>query len=308
MRAISAYRELDHWNRDSDLDGSPYDVFTVVERAEAHRQLSHELHAFGNALDDRLRWIGGLHYFDESSAYAQRVGAVVPATLVFLENIPQGTARNDSIAAFAELTYEIAPRLRATAGVRYSRDGRQLTTRNARSAAGTDFCTLDPGLRDEPGSCEATLPEKHFDYVPWTLGLDFRPAKGTLVYAKASQGYRSGGYNMRGTTETDLSEFGPERVTAFEIGGRVALNDDRLSFSLALFRSLFDDMQLRQLVPLPGTPISLRLTQNGGVARIQGGELQVRALVGRLRLAGALGVTDAEYTRLDPLVEGVTLE
>jgi iron complex outermembrane receptor protein len=113
---------------------------------------------------------------------------------------------------------------------------------------------------------------------------------------------------MRGTTETDLGTFEPERVTAFEIGGRAALADNRLWFSVALYRSLFDDIQLRQQVPIPGGALTLRLTQNGGEARIDGGELEVTALLGSLRLAAALGITDAKYTRLDPLVDGVTLD
>jgi len=129
-----------------------------------------------------------------------------------------------------------------------------------------------------------------------------------LLYAKVSRGHRAGGYNMRGTTETDLGTFEPERVTAYEVGGRAELADNRLWFSFALYRSLFDDIQLRQQVPIPGGALTLRLTQNGGEARIDGGELEVTALLGNLRLAGALGIADAKYTRLDPLVDGVTLD
>jgi iron complex outermembrane receptor protein len=308
LRLISAYRELDNRNDDADLDGSPYDLFTVLERDEQQHQVSHELQAFGDALEERLHWIGGLHYFEESTDYTQRVAGVVPATLTLLEIVPAGTARNDSVAAFAELNYAITQQLRVTAGVRYARDGRQLTSRNAIGRGGTDICTLDPRLRDTPDVCEATLPERNFEYLPWTLGLDLRPSDELLLYAKVSQGFRAGGYNMRGTTETDLATFEPERITAFEIGARAALSQRRFWFDVALFRSLYDDIQLRQQVAIPNNPVTLRLTQNGGEARISGAEFQLSALAGPLRLTGTLGLVDARYTKLDPQVENVTLD
>lgn len=308
VTAISAYRSLDSSDRDTDLDGTPYDLFTVLERDESQHQGSHEMQVYGDAMRDRLRWIGGLHYFNESTTYAQRVGAVAPTTLASIENMPRGTANNDSIAAFAEVTYAITPKLQATAGVRYNEDGRQLTSRNARGSGGTDTCTLDVRLRDEPDLCQVTLPERTFRYVPWTFNIAFEPAEDVLLYAKVSRGHRAGGYNMRGTTEIDLGAFGPEHVTAYEIGGRATLSENRLWLRLALYRSLFGDIQLRQQVFIPGTPLSLRLTQNGGEARIDGGELEVTALLGGLRLAAALGITDAKYTNLEPLVEEVTLD
>jgi iron complex outermembrane receptor protein len=307
-KAISAYRDLDGGDDNADLDGTPYDLFTVMERGERQHQVSHEIQVNGGAMRDRLEWIGGLHYFDESTVFSQRIGGVAPTTLISIENALRGTVNNDSAAAFAEFTYAITPRLQATAGVRYNRDGRQLTSRNARVIAGADICTLDVLFRDEPDICQATLPERTFSYAPWTLSIDFKPADDALLYARVSRGHRAGGYNMRGTTETDLGTFEPERVTAFEIGGRAALADNRLWFSVALYRSLFDDIQLRQQVPIPGGALTLRLTQNGGEARIDGGELEVTALLGSLRLAAALGITDAKYTRLDPLVDGVTLD
>jgi iron complex outermembrane receptor protein len=305
-KAISAFRDLDSGDHDADLDGTPYDLFTVLQREERQRQVSHEVQVYGDALRDRLEWIGGLHYFDESTTFAQRIGGVAPTTLISIENVLRGTVNNDSVAAFAEITYAITPTLQATAGVRYNQDGRQLTSRNARGIAGADICTLDVLFRDESDICQATLPERTFSYVPWTLSIDFKPADDALLYARLSRGHRAGGYNMRGTTETDLGTFEPERVTAYEIGGRAALADNRLWFSVALYRSLFDDIQLRQQVPIPGSELTLRLTQNGGEARIDGGELEVTALLGSFRLAGALGITDAKYTKLDPLVDGVT--
>jgi iron complex outermembrane receptor protein len=169
-------------------------------------------------------------------------------------------------------------------------------------------CTLATHLRDAPGACQATLPEREFNYVPWTVGVNFEPVADTLVYAKASRGHRAGGYNFRALTGTDADVFDPESVLTYEIGTRAELFDRRLRIGLAVFRSDFTDMQVRTEVELPGGLLSVPLTQNAGEARIEGGELEITGLLGNLRLSGGLGITRGEYTELDPRILDLTLD
>jgi iron complex outermembrane receptor protein len=150
------------------------------------------------------------------------------------------------------------------------------------------------------------LPEREFSYVPWTLGVDLQPAPNALVYAKMSRGFRAGGYNFRAVTGTDADTFEPEQVTAWEVGTRAELFDRRLRIGLSLYRSRFEDMQLRTQVPLPNGVLSPALTQNAGEARIEGGELEVEAMLGPVKLSGTLGLIHGEYTRIDPNARDVT--
>jgi iron complex outermembrane receptor protein len=251
-------------------------------------------------------WIAGVLYFEEHGVFDQRFLSYVAATSGWIQNLPRGDFRNDSISVYGQVGYAISARLRATAGLRYNEDGRQLTSRNAQEVAGIQTCRLDPAVRDSPDHCRATLPERRFDYVPYTFGLDFRLAPRALLYAKLSRGHRAGGYNLRGATETELGTFDPESVTSYEAGAKVDLFEDRLRLDLALFHSQFDDIQLvlrERLVP--DAPAQL-FVQNGGEARIDGGELEVTALLGALRLSGSLGIIDARFTRLAPGVVEVT--
>jgi iron complex outermembrane receptor protein len=308
FKSITADRRLDSLARDSDQDGTPYDLAAVLWRDDEQEQFSQELQIAGAALDERLDWIGGLHYFEEQGVFDQRFLAFAPASASWLENLPRGSFRNDSIAAYAQLGFAISPRLRLTGGLRVNEDGRQLTSRNARGVAGVETCRLDPALRDSPDVCRATLPEREFTYVPYTLGLDFRPVPRALLYAKVSRGYRAGGYNLRGATEVDLGTFEPESVTAYEVGAKADLLDARLRIDLAVFRSRFDDIQLVQRELVGGDSLATLFIQNGGQARIDGAELELTALLGRLRLAGSLGLVDARFTRLNPNVVDVTLD
>jgi iron complex outermembrane receptor protein len=304
LRSITGARRLTGRAADNDQDATPYDLGGVLVRSDSQQQFSQELQLSGRAFDDRLQWIGGLHYFVEEATFTQSFIAFVPAASGWNENRPDGDARNDSTALYAQVSYALAPAWRLTAGVRVNRDGRQLTSRNSRIEGGVDTCTLDPDLLDEPGTCRATLPRRTFDDVPYTIGLDFRPAERTLLYGKVSRGYRAGGYNLRGATEVTLGTFGPENVTAWEVGARADLLDNRLRLDLALFRSYFDDIQLVQREVTDG-PTQLFL-QNGGQARLDGGELELAALLGPVRLTGSLGLIDARFTQLDPHVIGVT--
>ena len=307
IKSMTAYRALDSTAFDSDQDGTPYDLGVIVLRDDHQHQFSQEIQLQGVALDDRLQWIGGLHYFDESATFDQRFRVFVPATARWSENLPSGDASNSSVAAYAQFTHAISPRLGMTLGARYNEDRRQLTSRNARLEGDTEICRLDPALRDEPGLCRATLAERRFSYAPWTLGLDYRPVEATLLYAEVSRGHRSGGYNIRGATEADLGTFEPEHVTVYEIGAKTELLDRRLRLNLALFRSLFDAIQVSQReAAAPGVP-GTAFIENGGEARIDGGELEVTALLGTLQVGAAIGIVQPAFTKLDPRVEEITL-
>lgn len=308
FKSISAWRGLEARATDSEQDGTPYDLAVMLFRDDRQHQLSQEFQAYGAALDGRLEWIGGLHYFDERGTFDQRSRTFAPATARWTEDQPSGDAGNDSLAAYAQATFALMPRLRVTAGARYNEDGRQLTSRNARIVGVSEVCQLDPAIRDQPGVCQATLPVRRFRYAPWALGVDFRPMEDAMFYARLSRGHRSGGYNLRGATLVDLSTYEPEKVTAYEVGAKSELFDHRLRVNLALFHSHLDDIQLLQrAASTPGVP-GTQYIQNAGAARIAGGELEVMALWGPWRLAGNLGMTRAAYTQIYPNVVQVTLD
>jgi iron complex outermembrane receptor protein len=303
FKSITAYRKLDSRDRDADLDATPYDLFTIFDRDEEQRQWSEELQAYGDAFGGRMHWTGGIHWFREEGAYLQRVVAIDPATLRGLMSIPNGSVENESASVYGQLAYSLWPTIYVNAGIRYNEDERQLTSRNAR---GNDVCVLSPDVIDRPGVCRATLPTRRFDYVPYTLGLDYTPADKTLLFAKVSRGHRAGGYNMRGTTEVNLDTFEPERVTSYEVGGRTELFAGLLVADVTFYRSLFEDIQLVERTATTGSTLTVPVIRNGGKARIEGGELQLIAQLRSLRLSGVVGIIDPRYTSVDPRAIEVT--
>jgi iron complex outermembrane receptor protein len=301
FKSISAWRQLEVEAHDSDQDGTPYDISAILGREDRQEQFSQEFQAYGQALESRLEWIGGLYWFGERARMSQQFPLLVLPSLEAVEQDFWGDVQNESLAAYTQITYAIRPELRFTAGVRFNRDTRQLTSRNMLTRRGVQVCRVEPVLRDAPDVCQATLPGRDFDYLPFTVGFEYEPSDTALWYLKASRGHRSGGFNFRGASAADFESFDPESVLSYELGSKASFFEQRLRVDFALFRSLFDDIQLTAVTaPQPGLPPSLATIRNGGEARIDGGELEISALLGPLEISAAAGVTDARYTDIDP--------
>ncbi len=308
FKSITAYRAQESLATDSDQDGTPYDLGVIFDRTDQQHQFSQELQLFNSTHDVHLRWIAGLNYFGENAMFKQGNQIFVPATRTFAENIPWGDASNQSLAAYAQASYALTPGVSVTAGVRYTEDRRQLTSHNARRVGSSSACSISPALLDQPGVCTATLPTRSFDYAPFTLGIEYRPDQSKLLYAKVSRGFRAGGYNIRGTDEVTFDTFEPEDVDSFEIGAKTDLLNNRLRVNLALYHTQFDNIQLVQHELVANQAGAPRYISNGGEAQIDGGELELVALLSTLRLTAGFGVTHAHFTKLDPRVDGVTLD
>ena len=221
--------------------------------------------------------------------------------------ITDGTARNTNFAVFGQVTFAIMPKLEVVAGVRYAKDTRQLdvNSRNASTLAnGTPGPVVSCGVAGLTApNCLVVLPKKSFDYVPFTLGVNFKPWDKTLIYLKWSRGHRSGGYNTRGTTADTLLPFGPEKVDSYELGAKFEVSDV-LRVSADVFQSEFKDIQILTNVGF-GPGVVVAVSQNAGSARIKGLELEAEAALGRLRLGASLALLDAKYKTLLPTVVGI---
>ena len=118
------------------------------------------------------------------------------------------------------------------------------------------LCTKYPGVRGVP------YLESNGDWArdlgaSWsaptgTLGVEWDPDPNTLVYAKYSRGYKSGGFNA--STISASPESQPEHLDAFELGGKEVFNRD-LQINGALFYYNYKDKQI---------PLTLPATTVGG--------------------------------------------
>ena len=164
-----------------------------------------------------------------------------------------GTFGTDSIAGFAQASYNITRELRVTGGVRYTDDYKSSSFLN---------------LADPTGSTGKV--GRHFGKATWRGAVDYQVTPDKLVYFSASSGFRAGGFNP-GVSSTINPAFTPETVTAYEIGTKTRWLGNTLQVNLSAF---INDYKNLQVVGFDGAT-SLVFTQNVGEKVARGVEAEI---------------------------------
>jgi iron complex outermembrane recepter protein len=290
LKSITAFRHLQSaFQRDG--DESPLVIYQLTDELTQH-QFSEELQLEGESFDKALKWVGGVYYFTED--------AVNPNTVNFapVEVLSGGEATTNSIAGFAQGTYDLTTQWSFTAGGRYTRDRKTFTPNQyVLDSKGGPF---PDGLPVLP-SFEVGATFSKFTPMA-NVSYHFNP--NTMLYATYSQGFKSGGFTQRVFPPLPATpSFGPESVTSYEVGLKTSGWDNRFHVNVAAYRANYDDIQVQIFQAI--API----TANGGQGRIQGFEFETQVSPGAGWFFEAnAGFTDAGYTRIDPAAIGLTLE
>jgi len=168
----------------------------------------------------------------------------------------------------------------------------------------TDNFSLDIGLRSERFSAEyqdsnglAFSPND--DLFGGKISLNYALPDSSLLYASASRGYKSGGFNTDGSLDADLREFNAETLWNYEAGFKGLLLDNRLQLQAALFWMDRDNVQI--------SSSTVRVRDNGSaefidfIGNAAGGTnrgLEISAQwqsADHWSLYGNLGLLDADY-------------
>ena len=283
LTSITAYEDTERHHRE-DADASPNNVLNTYF-VDDNEQLSQELRLTSNG-DRSLSWIAGLFYSRETTDIHNRYDffrgyrdlvesfgfpggfdpdGVNPTGLTpfLVDQLFDQKAR--SYAAFVHTETELSQRVSMTAGLRYTSEKREIEQNTA-----FDEPTFDIPLVDQYAD------DTSFSDISGKLGLDFKLADHALLYASASRGFKSGGYNGALVFSPDeLQPFDKETITAWEIGAKTDFLDRRLVVNGAAFFYDYDDLQLFTFTNIGGVPI--QLLTNASSAEIYGAELEVAA-------------------------------
>jgi iron complex outermembrane receptor protein len=217
-----------------DLDGSTAPIESVDD-AEYDSTFTQEFDLASSGKGP-LNWVTGFFYLH---AYASQATAV-PYNFL----ISRTSSTINSYAAFADVTYNIVPKLYLTVGGRVSVD-------DVAAAYTATFAPI------------AGSPQKTFTaFTPrGVLRYEFTP--NASAYVSVSQGTKAGAFNPNGFSSTPVK---PERITAYEIGYKQSGHG--LQFEAAAFYYDYTDLQVSSF--LPAATVSTLL--NAAKATIYGGE------------------------------------
>lgn len=251
-------------------------------------QLSLELRLAGSA--GPIDWLVGGYGFKEeqSSSYFVNSGLI--------QRILIGSEfETEALAAFTEMTLNLADSLRVIGGIRYTTDKRsQLNVRRFAvsptiidtdrtdgvngddpcappfAAPGTT-CDLNLGIPPEDLNSEAT-----FDKVTWKVGVEADVFTDSLLFANVTTGFKAGGFNIGidPATLTNTLAFDPETITAYTVGLKNEFADGAIRLNLEAFYWDYSNLQLSQLV-LDGIGQVTFSTVNAGKAEIKGGRVEM---------------------------------
>lgn len=267
---------------------------SVLEIDDTH-QYSEELR-LTSAGASRLKWLVGFFYSDykyhQTQSYAG--GGIegifgTPNLILLLDD-----DHLKQKALFGEVSYNITQQLKATVGLRrysYNQDG-GITLSGA--LAPTLYPTTTPVLASNSG----TNPK---------FTISYNVSENLMLYATAAKGFRPGNGNTPvpvtgpDSCQSSLqalgkaqapSQYGPDTVWSYELGEKATFLDRRLTISSDVYYERWNGVQQSVILPC-----GFGYTDNVGVARIRGGELEISAKPAPAwTLMQSVGVTQAVFT------------
>jgi iron complex outermembrane receptor protein len=127
------------------------------------------------------------------------------------------------------------------------------------------------------------------------LGLRYQPSDDAMFYASYSKGFKSGGFFARQANYLIDPSYEPEYVKNYEFGWKTTLQDGRMIFNGAIFRSDYDDKQESILIPVDLSNVAT-VVRNASSLEMTGLELEVMYQVTQAwNVMATYGYIDSEY-------------
>ncbi len=303
FKSITAYR-AGETEGVIDFDNEPAALLDIPARYNDH-QFTQEFQALYTS--DRLQGVFGLYYLNATAAGAFD-------TVVGQANLSIATAGHvdtKSYSAFADVSYDVTDQLSISVGGRYTKDKKtgQVYRQNFTGLKSPLFGnpTAVPGLVRS----NFTSSDTYERFTP-RVSISYDITPDVTTYASFSQGFKSGGFDMRADailTPSSVNGYDPEKVDSYEAGLKGYFLDGRLSLNSAVFYSKYKDQQVTLQTPV-GASIASQVA-NVGKSHIYGAELEGVARFTQDIFANfSLGYTKAEFdeyraldlTRTPPVV------
>ena len=230
------------------------------------RAFTQEVRLVSNG-ESKLQWTVGGYFKHESRSVEEGFVFNVPAIQTVDRPLSHSDQKGDAWAVFADVDYNLTEQLSIQAGLRYFKDDK---TFSVQQLTGSAFpLGFPPAGTVQAGAdnSSATSPK---------IGLTYKFSADALVFAKYSQGFRSGGANTTplATYPYATSQFGADSLNAFELG----LKTTPFAGWSANFYVYHNDWRNLQL-PFRTNDGVFTYVRNAGNAKADGLEVEISAAV-----------------------------
>jgi iron complex outermembrane receptor protein len=238
--------------------------------------------------------VGGLYY------HAKEINSGLPGMrpnfafaptpfLLPLGAVQDARSTTISLAAYAQGEFHVTEQIDLVLGGRVTRDKKYGSLTTGGTYIGTRQAGDISGAVAFPWEFKKTKPT-------YSIGVNYKPNTDTLLYAKYSTGFLSGG-------AVGQFSFEPETVKSAELGAKSEFFDRRLRVNAAVYTATYRHTQSAQSGTNVGQPQLGVVVIDNGTLKSKGVELEVTAAPVRgLTVGGSLGYTDAELKSPNPVV------
>lgn len=308
LKYIGSHRE-GYSPTNIDFDNTALDIFDVPAIYEDEND-THEIQA--NYFGSNYSLVSGVYYYDGTSC------GQFDAVLGFLGRAAFGTPgltrevsgcnNSESVAVYGQLNYDITEKLSVSVGARFTDEEKQATVRN-----GLVFANVYPESgwipgyvrpegdlvpqvlgtdTDNDGVPDAPAKESWSRFTP-RVGVEYQMSRDTMFFASYSQGFKSGTFNPRATTNEP--GVNPEVVDSYEIGVKSDVTD---TFRANVTLFTYDHADRQYIGIEPGGDSAADLQQrlrNASETAATGAEVELTYVAtDNLTLSAAYGYIDFE--------------
>lgn len=223
--------------------GNPAGSLLTI-RDQTYTQLSHEARLSGSI--GAFDYLLGAYYFESEVTLAQTTNGAV------LQRAGEDTT---SYSFFGNVDWNISDRLTVSAGARSINEEKDFRNR---------FDLITPAIAIVP----AFTDNDEWDDIITRFGVSYDLGETTNLYLTRSEGWRSGGFSIRGTLSEQAANqtncgvvggcpannflgYDPEAVVAWELGAKNSFMDGQLILNVAYFKTEVEDFQQSAVVVTP---------------------------------------------------------
>jgi iron complex outermembrane receptor protein len=228
-------------------------------------QVTQEFQLYGDTLGGKLKYIGGLYFFHETTDQSFNDQYYYPNSAPFhfqptaLYSVPETayTHNSDSYAGYTELNYKVMDQLEVVVGARYTVEHKHIAGFVAPNSPASLYQSSD-----------------NFDSFTPKFGINYKLSPDIFLYATASEGFKAGGYTSgNSTVQVAKTPFNPETVWAYEVGAKTDLLEHRVRLNLDVYENQFSDILTGAFLPNSGVVVQF----NGESYHVLGTEIEFSA-------------------------------
>jgi len=278
---------------------NPVGGFVIANDGE-HTQFSQEIKLTGE-IGEGTRYVAGMYFFNEKNVtdYGDLFSLSPTFTLVLEDRILKNRA--DALAVYTQWDFTPFEKATITVGGRYTDETKKIDfISNASPAMAAPTA---PTRVNTANLIAAGIPLKQSAklFTP-RIAFKYDVTSDVNLFASATRGFKSGGWNARGTAPVANQPFAPETVWSYEAGLRSEWLDRTLRLNVTAFLLDVKDFQMPSAFVAPNGAISF-ITRNFAGMENKGVEVElVYAPTSNLNLFAFAGIQDAKYVDLNSII------